>query len=64
LKRVGVQINKQVFAKTVTKVVPVLGGVMSGGLTWASLRTGSTRLAKHLRTLPPALPEQISATED
>jgi hypothetical protein len=64
LKRVGVQINKQVFAKTVTKVVPVLGGVMSGGLTWASLRTGSTRLAKHLRTLPPALPEPISATED
>jgi hypothetical protein len=64
LKRVGVEINKQVFAKTVTKVVPVLGGVLSGGLTWASLRVGSTRLAKHLRTLPPALPEPISATED
>lgn len=64
LKRVGVQINKQIFARTVTKVVPVLGGVLSGGLTWASLRTGSSRLAKHLRTLPPALPEAISATDD
>lgn len=54
LKKVGVEINKQIFAKTVTKVVPVIGGVISGGLTYASLRTGSRRLMKHLRTLPPA----------
>lgn len=57
LKRVGVQINKQVFAKGVTKVVPVVGGFLSGGLTYASLRGGSGRLLKHLRTLPPALPD-------
>ena len=63
LKFVGVKINKQIFAKTVTKVVPVLGGVMSGGLTWASLRTGSARLAEHLRTLPPALPDAVAATD-
>jgi hypothetical protein len=46
LKRVGAEINKQIFAKTVTKVVPVIGGVVSGGLTYASLRTGSGRLMK------------------
>ncbi len=60
LKRVGVEINKQIFAKTVTKVVPVIGGVVSGGLTYASLRTGSGRLMKHLKTLPPAFPNSVS----
>jgi hypothetical protein len=57
LKRVGVQINKQIFARTVTKVVPLVGGIVSGGLTYASLRAGSGRLMEHLRTLPPALPD-------
>lgn len=56
LKRVGVQINKQIFARTVTKVVPLVGGIASGCLTYASLRTGSVRLMEHLKTLPPALP--------
>lgn len=60
LKRVGVEVNKQIFAKTVTKVVPVIGGVVSGGLTYTSLRTGSGRLMKHLKTLPPALPNPVS----
>jgi hypothetical protein len=60
LKRVGVEINKQIFAKTVTKVVPVIGGVLSGGLTYASLRAGSGRLMEHLRTLPPALPDPVT----
>ncbi len=59
LKRLGVQINKEIFAKTVTKVVPLVGGVVSGGLTYASLKAGSKRLKDHLRTLPPALVDQI-----
>lgn len=59
LKRVGVEINKQIFAKTVTKVVPVIGGVLSGGLTYASLNAGSGRLMGHLRTLPPASPDPV-----
>lgn len=57
LKRVGAQINKQIFARTVTKVVPLVGGIVSGGLTYASLRAGSGRLAEHLKTLPPAFPD-------
>lgn len=57
LKKVGVEINKQIFARTVTKVVPLIGGVVSGGLTYVSLRAGSGRLMKHLKTLPPAMPD-------
>ena len=60
LKKVGVEINKQIFAKTVTKVVPLVGGVVSGGLTYTSLRAGSGRLKKHLETLPTALPHPLS----
>jgi hypothetical protein len=63
LKRVGVQINKQIFAKAVAKVVPVIGGVLSGGLTYATLRGGSRRLMSHLRTLPPALPSTCAKAE-
>ncbi len=59
LHLVGVKITKQIFAKTVTKIVPVIGGVVSGGLTYASLRGGSRRLMQHLETLPPALPAPV-----
>ncbi len=55
LRRVGVEINKQIFARTASKIVPVIGGVISGGLTYASLKAGSKRLMQHLQTLPPAL---------
>lgn len=53
LRIIGVQVTKQSFAKTVSKVVPVVGGVVSGGLTFITLRTQSKRLMKHLRELPP-----------
>jgi hypothetical protein len=48
-----VQVTKQSFAKTVSKVVPVVGGVVSGGLTFVTLRIQSKRLMEHLRELPP-----------
>lgn len=53
LRVIGVQVTKQSFAKTVSKVVPVVGGVVSGGLTFVTLRIQSKRLMKHLRELPP-----------
>lgn len=53
LRTVGVKLTKDSFAKTVTKVVPVAGGVLSGGLTYTTLRSQSGRLIKHLRQLPP-----------
>lgn len=45
--------TKQSFAKTVSKVVAVVGGIVSGGLTFVTLRSQSNRLMKHLRELPP-----------
>lgn len=53
LRVIGVKLTKDSFAKTVTKVVPVAGGVISGGMTFVTLRGQSTRLMEHLRELPP-----------
>lgn len=53
LRVVGVKLTKDSFAKAVSKTVPVVGGVISGGLTYATLRVQSGRLIKHLRQLPP-----------
>lgn len=53
LRVIGVQVTKQSFAKTMSKVVPVVGGVVSGGLTFVTLRIQSKRLMNHLRELPP-----------
>lgn len=50
---VGVQVTKQSFAKAVTTVVPVVGGFVSGGLTFVALSTQASRLSTHLRSLPP-----------
>ena len=36
--------NKDIFAKGVSKVIPVVGGVVSGGLTLASMRPMGMRL--------------------
>lgn len=49
---IGVKVTKDAFAKTASKVVPVLGGVVSGGLTYASFKPSAERLRRHLRTLP------------
>ena len=35
---VGKQITKKTVEKTITKAVPVLGGVVSGGLTYVTFR--------------------------
>ena len=53
LRVIGVKLTKDSLAKTVTKVVPVAGGVISGGMTCVTLRGQSKRLMEHLRELPP-----------
>ncbi|MFC7456914.1 hypothetical protein ACFQS2_06940 [Brachybacterium sp. GCM10030267] len=53
LKLIGIKITKDSFAKTVTKTVPLAGGVISGGMTLVSLRSQAARLKQHLRQLPP-----------
>ena len=50
----GVKVTKQNFASTVAKGVPILGGVVSGGITWATYKPGANSLKNHLRLLPQA----------
>ncbi|MFJ4073646.1 hypothetical protein [Curtobacterium sp. NPDC089991] len=50
-QQLGVQMTKGMFAKGVAKVVPVVGGVLSGGLTLATFLPMAKRLKKHLASL-------------
>lgn len=45
---IGVKVTKDSFAKGVSKVIPVVGGVVSGGLTFASMTKMGNRLSKAL----------------
>lgn len=53
----GMQMNKQIFAKGVGRAVPVVGGVFAGGLTFATFKPCSNRLKAKLRELPISDPE-------
>ncbi|MYW31120.1 hypothetical protein [Streptomyces sp. SID2119] len=53
----GVEMTKQTFAKSVSKAIPVVGAVLSGGLTLATFRPMAKRLKKHLSGLDLAKPE-------
>ncbi|MDO5065608.1 MAG: hypothetical protein Q4E00_11595 [Actinomyces bowdenii] len=53
LRLVGVKVTKSSLARTVTKVVPVAGGLLSGGMTLVALKAQAIRLQRHLRELPP-----------
>ncbi|WP_245194774.1 hypothetical protein [Kitasatospora phosalacinea] len=52
----GVQMSKQTFAKSVSKAVPVVGAVVSGGLTLATYLPMAKRLKNHLSGLELARP--------
>ncbi|MFK5636143.1 hypothetical protein [Ornithinimicrobium sp. LYQ103] len=47
----GVRMTKQLFAGGVAKVVPLIGAVFSGGLTFATFLPMSKKLQAHLATL-------------
>ena len=51
---IGVKVTKSSFAEAVAKGVPVIGGVVSGGLTYATFKPGAVSLKKYLRVLPQA----------
>lgn len=53
LRMIGVQVTKHSLARTVTKVVPLIGGAVSGGFTYVTFNSQSKRLMQHLRELPP-----------
>lgn len=45
----GVNMTKQSFGKSVGKIIPVLGGIISGGVTFASFKIGGNRLLKEMK---------------
>ena len=48
LKFFGVSVTKSTFAKGVSKVIPIVGGVVSGGITWVSMTPMGNRLVTTL----------------
>jgi hypothetical protein len=47
----GVKMTKDTFAKGVSKAIPVIGGIASGGLTYITYKPMAYKLKNHLETL-------------
>ena len=53
LRLIGINISKNSVAKGISKLVPIIGGFVSSGLTFMALQSQSTLLKEHLREIPP-----------
>lgn len=53
LRLIGINITKITAAKGFSKIVPVIGGFVSSGLTFMALQSQSALLKEHLREIPP-----------
>lgn len=47
-KILGIQMNKNIFGKGVSKVIPFIGAIISGSLTYATFKPNAIRLQKFL----------------
>lgn len=54
LSVVGVKVTKSSFAEVVSRGVPLVGGAVSGGLTYITFRPSAVKLKEYLRILPQA----------
>ena len=61
--QLGFNMTKQVFAKGVSKIVPVVGGVVSGGLTYVTFKPSCKKLMNSFKTLPISDPEHYKNEE-
>lgn len=50
----GFKMTKDVFAKGIGKIIPIIGGVVSGGLTFATYMPMAKKLKNYLSGLKPA----------
>jgi hypothetical protein len=55
---IGAEMTKQTFAKSVSKVIPVVGAAISGTLTFATYRPMAKRLKRHLADSELAKPKR------
>ena len=60
----GVQMTKQIFARGVSKAVPVIGAAVSGGLTFATFRPMAEKLKNYLASCEVADIEHYSSVND
>jgi len=56
----GQRMTKDIFAKGVGKVIPILGGAISGGLTLATFKPMTHNLQKHLSEMAHMSPEEFA----
>ncbi len=50
-KWIGISVTKQGFAKSLGKAIPVVGGVISGSVTYFTMKPMANQLRDHLKTL-------------
>ena len=60
----GFKMTKDVFAKGVSKVVPIVGGVISGGITYATFKPCAMKLKDDFKTLCLSDPEFYKNQEE
>lgn len=60
----GVRLTKSMFAGAVSKSIPVIGGVVGGGLTFVSFKPCCERLKKELKDTLLANPKHESSQEE
>ena len=60
----GVKMTKEIFAKGVSKVIPVIGGIVSGGITFASYMPMSFAFKDYLAGLDLANPDYYEREND
>jgi hypothetical protein len=53
-KSIGIKLTEDSFARYLSRIVPILGGIISGTVTWISFSLMTSRLAAHLESLPLA----------
>lgn len=60
----GVRLTKSMFSGAISKAIPVVGGVIGGGLTFVSFKPCCDRLKKELKDTLLANPEHIASDEE
>ncbi len=60
----GQKMTKQIFAKTVGKTIPVVGGVVGGGLTWVMFKPCCERLKNTLRDTKLSNPSKPDGVDE
>jgi hypothetical protein len=61
---VGIKMTKQIFAESVSKIVPVVGGVVTGGLSYLTFKPCAKKLRNSFMELPLSDPDFYKEKEE